>query len=573
MPVKASVRIDEGRQYRIDPVPGDDAKITYLKGIFIDQAGYPLGITTNSKGRIRVRDLATNGTTVGEFTVTEVIQHRWPQVTRAIGTRFEGYMISGFQERFSEVVGALVARISLSAPLITVELRRTATVTTTIALLSSAIVGTVSVINPTASLSSAILSAPTVTPVAQGLAPSFTTPAPTVRAISPAVQPVVAKNSQAAALKTTVVAGVPTTQAAITRTAASGELAARSPIVSPTSRVTPASSTLPIRLQSSTIAPQTGLAIDSAELLLSVGNLTPHLGSTAITSSPSLFLSGAIVDPFFGSQPSGLSSAGLQIAVGRPTSVISRSTPTSTQKLNLSSPSVQPVTGFAAGSALIRVSAPILTPTQSDQAISGGGVSSISAPTLDPTVILGATAASSPLHLNVLDATAERRRTVEASNPDALNISVAGVDPISTKVSPTTLAAIAIPGVGVAPTGNRIAPVVASFASLSAATASSQSNQTAIAQPSPLFVGSAGVNPQKNRSAQAIGGFVMASGGSSTASLSLAAIATQVQLLASSGSLNQQLSLVAPTTGGVVLITAANIQQRTLFAPIFLNFW
>jgi hypothetical protein len=91
--VQASVKVDTSRQGRAIVEPGDDPNLIYLIGYCVSPKYLPANARPNAKAKCTIKDLASGLIQEGEFTVTLITQPRWKQITRALGSKFEGYFI------------------------------------------------------------------------------------------------------------------------------------------------------------------------------------------------------------------------------------------------------------------------------------------------------------------------------------------------------------------------------------------------------------------------------------------------------------------------------------------------
>lgn len=71
-------------------IPGPDQEIVRLTGRATDPAYLPSWVKTGAIGTLAIVDLAAGSEEVGRFTFTSVQQSQFKQVTRALGSYFEG---------------------------------------------------------------------------------------------------------------------------------------------------------------------------------------------------------------------------------------------------------------------------------------------------------------------------------------------------------------------------------------------------------------------------------------------------------------------------------------------------
>jgi hypothetical protein len=89
----ASLTLDRAKTARAIVEPGDDPNIAYLTGRCISPKYTPPSVRANSKAKCTIFDLATGESKSGEFTVTNMLQSRWAPVSKALGSKIEGYFI------------------------------------------------------------------------------------------------------------------------------------------------------------------------------------------------------------------------------------------------------------------------------------------------------------------------------------------------------------------------------------------------------------------------------------------------------------------------------------------------
>jgi hypothetical protein len=95
--VIATMKIDEGYRPQDKQDLGANTNVFYLTGNVIDAGNgskfMPSTIAEQQKGKCTITDPATGNTLKGNFVITSLMQSRWKQVTKALGSSFSGYLI------------------------------------------------------------------------------------------------------------------------------------------------------------------------------------------------------------------------------------------------------------------------------------------------------------------------------------------------------------------------------------------------------------------------------------------------------------------------------------------------
>jgi uncharacterized protein (UPF0333 family) len=91
--ITCSVRVDTSKQDRLIAQPGEDPNIIYFVCYAIKPKYLPAIVRPNATANCEITDLASGSKQAGVFTVTMITQSKWKQVPKALGHKFEGYLI------------------------------------------------------------------------------------------------------------------------------------------------------------------------------------------------------------------------------------------------------------------------------------------------------------------------------------------------------------------------------------------------------------------------------------------------------------------------------------------------
>jgi hypothetical protein len=91
--LEASLKVDSTNQNKVLTGQGDDPNIIYFEGYCVKPKRLPASVRPNSKAKCTVTDLDSGVTQTGTFTVTMITQSRWKQIPKALGSKFEGYLL------------------------------------------------------------------------------------------------------------------------------------------------------------------------------------------------------------------------------------------------------------------------------------------------------------------------------------------------------------------------------------------------------------------------------------------------------------------------------------------------
>ena len=92
--VKASLKLDQGKQQRILQQPGNNESVSYFVGYCANPKFMPQSIKEGVTGKCTIKDLATGSLLIGNLTITSLMQSQFKQVTRSLGSKFEAYFVA-----------------------------------------------------------------------------------------------------------------------------------------------------------------------------------------------------------------------------------------------------------------------------------------------------------------------------------------------------------------------------------------------------------------------------------------------------------------------------------------------